>query len=164
MCTWRQRQFLHGHVHREDPRPEQDSTVLPPSDVSERTWAIRRTARVGAGGFANFALALHPSNLFIRFEAKAGVSLLRQIPNNTAHLWWDHTWGSMLNSLDKGIGNVTAALRAENMWDSTVLLLTADNGGDCGFSAFLEPAVENNLANRARANNYPLRGRKCTPW
>ena len=97
-------------------------------------------------------------------EAKAGVSLLRQIPNNTAHLWWDHTWGSMLNSLDKGIGNVTAALRAENMWDSTVLLLTADNGGDCGFSAFLEPAVENNLANRARANNYPLRGRKCTPW
>ena len=92
------------------------------------------------------------------------LSLLRQIPNNTAHLWWDHTWGGMLNSLDKGIGNVTAALRAENMWDSTVLLLTADNGGDCGFSAFLEPAVENNLANRARANNYPLRGRKCTPW
>ena len=32
-----------------------------------------------------------------------------QIPHDTH--WWDHTWGSMLNAVDNGIGNVTKALQ-----------------------------------------------------
>ena len=56
--------------------------------------------------------------------------------------WWNQTWGSMLNALDRGIGNLTAALRTENMFDDTLIVMTSDNGGDCHFG---DPA-----------NNYPL--------
>eukprot|EP00660_Eupelagonema_oceanica_P013290 gene13290-1327_t len=69
-----------------------------------------------------------------------------QIPNGSA--FWDHTWGSMLSVVDTGIANITAQLRAEGMYDNTLLVLTADNGGDC----------------HGPSNNFPLRGRKCTPW
>lgn len=37
-----------------------------------------------------------------------------QIKNGT---WYDDTWGSMLNAVDSGIGNITAELKAQHMWD-----------------------------------------------
>ena len=37
-------------------------------------------------------------------------------------------FNAMALLLDDGVANVTAALRAEGMWDSTLLLATADNG------------------------------------
>ena len=37
-----------------------------------------------------------------------------QIPNGSA--WWSHTWGSMLNAVDRGIGNLTAALKVTVLW------------------------------------------------
>ena len=43
-----------------------------------------------------------------------------QIPHGTH--WWDHTWGSMLNAVDNGIGNVTKALQAADMWDDTLIV------------------------------------------
>jgi leishmanolysin-like peptidase len=54
--------------------------------------------------------------------------LSAQIPSGSA--WWDQTsWGSVLNSLDKGIANVTAALVARGMWNNTLVVLVSDNGG-----------------------------------
>lgn len=42
------------------------------------------------------------------------------------------TWkvqGAMTTELDLGVGNVTAALRAAGLWDSTLLVFMSDNGG-----------------------------------
>jgi arylsulfatase A-like enzyme len=82
--------------------------------------------------------------------------LSEQIPNGS--IWWDHTWGSMLNALDKGIANVTTALRAQGMWQNTLVVLVADNGGDHAASPS-DPTGRTTMA-----NNWPLRGTKLTAW
>lgn len=45
-----------------------------------------------------------------------------------------------------GVGNITAALKDQGMWNDTLLLFTADNGGI------------------GKGNNHPLRGHKHDPW
>ncbi len=42
------------------------------------------------------------------------------------------TFAGMLSCVDEGIGNVTAALATKGMLDNTVIVFTADNGGECG--------------------------------
>jgi len=59
---------------------------------------------------------------------------------------WDNTYANMLHMLDEGVGNITAALKAQGMWDNTLLLFSADNGGI------------------GKGNNHPLRGHKHDPW
>ena len=44
--------------------------------------------------------------------------------------WRSQFYGSMLAVVDGGIGNVTAALRDSGLWQNTILLVAADNGGD----------------------------------
>ena len=39
-------------------------------------------------------------------------------------------YGSALHSLDHGLHNITTALKAAGMWENTLFVLTADNGGD----------------------------------
>jgi arylsulfatase A-like enzyme len=39
----------------------------------------------------------------------------------------------MLAALDEGVGNVTTALKAKNMWQDTVIWFTTDNGAVLGF-------------------------------
>ena len=74
-----------------------------------------------------------------------------QIPDSSVpSLFWNQTWGSMLNAVDNGVGNITKALKAANMYEDTLIVMTADNGGDCQHG---QPA-----------NNFPLKGRKCTSW
>lgn len=60
---------------------------------------------------------------------------------------WDNTYANMLHMLDVGVDNVTKAMKAKGMWNDTLLVFTADNGG-----------VGKN------GNNYPLRGHKHDPW
>ena len=50
--------------------------------------------------------------------------------------------------IDEGIGNVTAALKAKGMWDNTLMVVVADNGGP-------------SFSDQAAATNYPLRGGRC---
>ena len=57
----------------------------------------------------------------------------------------------MLSALDEGVGNVTAALRAKGMLDTTLVWLQTDNGA-------ATPAC----GGWSGAQNYPLRGGKCT--
>lgn len=57
---------------------------------------------------------------------------------------------SMVSVVDSGIANVTAALKAKGMWNDTLVVFFADNGGGMGGT---EPS-----------NNYPLRGTKGQPW
>jgi len=57
----------------------------------------------------------------------------------------------MLSALDEGLANVTAALRARGMLDDTLIWLQTDNGA-------ATPAC----GGWSGAQNYPLRGGKCT--
>ena len=50
----------------------------------------------------------------------------------------------MVLCLDEALGNITAKLQSNGMWDNTLLVFSADNGGEIG----------------GAGNNYPLRG-KC---
>ena len=59
---------------------------------------------------------------------------------------WDHTYANMLAVVDDGIKNITTALRATGRWNSTLIVVTADNGG-----------ID-------KGNNFPLRGHKATTW
>ena len=54
---------------------------------------------------------------------------------------------ALVAALDEGVSNVTKALKATGLWDNTLLIFQADNGGWTKF---------NNLG----GNNYPLRGGK----
>ena len=58
-----------------------------------------------------------------------------------------HTYANMLHMLDEGVANLTAALQRKQMWESTLMLFTADNGGTLAFG-----------------NNHPLHGHKHDPW
>jgi hypothetical protein len=62
----------------------------------------------------------------------------------------------MLNALDKGIANVTKALRVKGMWETTLVVLVSDNGGS--------PQLNDPTGRTAMANNWPLRGTKLTAW
>eukprot|EP01084_Bolivina_argentea_P124455 220529_1 len=58
---------------------------------------------------------------------------------------------SMINLLDVIIGNITNKLKQNNLWNDTLIVLSADNGGEL-------------LLSCCGANNYPLRGGKFTPF
>ena len=79
-----------------------------------------------------------------------------QVPNSTANQricgakYACQIMESMVSVVDSGVANVTAALKAKGMWDNTLLIFFADNGGGMGGS---EPS-----------NNYPFRGTKGEPW
>ena len=54
---------------------------------------------------------------------------------------------SMVAVVDAAVANLTTVLRDRGMWDTTLFVFTADNGGAIHASS-----------------NYPLRGYKTTPW
>lgn len=55
--------------------------------------------------------------------------------------------GAMVTELDYGVGNVTAELVAQGMWNNSVIFMVADNG-----------------AQMDHGKNFPLRGGKHTFW
>ena len=58
----------------------------------------------------------------------------------------------MVRWLDSAVGNVTDRLRARGMYDQSLIVFTADNGGPVYFGG------------SSGANNYPLRGGKTSNW
>lgn len=59
---------------------------------------------------------------------------------------WDHTYANMISMLDSAVANLTKALEDNGLWDNTLIVFSADNGGI------------------GLGNNYPLRGHKHDPW
>jgi arylsulfatase A-like enzyme len=82
-----------------------------------------------------------------------------QIPSSPS-IFRSQSYGSMLKVMDDGVRNVTAALKSSGLWENTLLLLSADNGGDCEKSS----GDCEHSGNCQQASNWPLLGRKCTPW
>jgi arylsulfatase A-like enzyme len=82
--------------------------------------------------------------------------------------------------MDTGIGNITAALKAQtessvvddsgkmtttSTWDNTLFILFGDNGGDCGLPSQANgPGGKPVKGQPGMASNYPLLGRKCTAY
>mmetsp|Transcript_100598 Transcript_100598/g.288277 ORF Transcript_100598/g.288277 Transcript_100598/m.288277 type:complete len:575 (-) Transcript_100598:574-2298(-) len=61
-------------------------------------------------------------------------------------------YNAMVHFLDSAIGNVTDAVKARGMWDNTLIVFSADNGG---------PVYRNGTPG---ANNWPLKGGKAANW
>uniref|UniRef100_A0A7S2IR02 Sulfatase N-terminal domain-containing protein n=1 Tax=Haptolina brevifila TaxID=156173 RepID=A0A7S2IR02_9EUKA len=59
---------------------------------------------------------------------------------------------AMIAMLDDMVGNVTSLLQQKRMWQSTLMVLTTDNGG---------PIYQRGAGG---GNNYPLRGGKGSNW
>ncbi|XP_006815577.2 arylsulfatase B-like [Saccoglossus kowalevskii] len=57
-------------------------------------------------------------------------------------------FAGMMAALDDGVGNITRALKDNNMWEDTLFVFLSDNGGDAAFAG----------------SNYPFRGNKATLW
>ena len=65
-------------------------------------------------------------------------------------------YAAMVNNVDAHIGRVVAALKDRGMWENTLLVVSADNGGPI----FGQAAGCALCDGSAGANNYPLRGGK----
>ena len=63
-------------------------------------------------------------------------------------------YAAMTNSVDYHIGLVVEAFKAKGLWDNTIMLVTADNGGPIYGSSFGCKTCDGS----AGANNWPLRG------
>eukprot|EP01083_Nonionella_stella_P022659 62666_1 len=61
------------------------------------------------------------------------------------------TYHAMISVLDEIVGNITDLLKANDLWDNTLLVLSSDNGGPMDLR-------------ESGSNNTPLRGSKYTPW
>lgn len=56
------------------------------------------------------------------------------------------TYAGMVSAMDEAIGNVTHALKDASMWNTSILVVSNDNGGWLGYGGI----------------NYPYRGHKTT--
>lgn len=69
------------------------------------------------------------------------------------------TYQAMVMAADDVVGNITAALKARNMWNNTLLVVHSDNGG-----AIYQCLDGPDASLCGGANNWPLRGGKLSPF
>ena len=112
-----------------------------------------------------------PLWLHMSFQAVHGGNWRQDVPAqdaldpasvDPAHPPLDLTYASATRALDDAVANITGALRAAGMWEDTLLLLTSDNGGDCGLPD--QRPSGGPAGQPGSASNYPLLGRKCTAF
>ena len=60
------------------------------------------------------------------------------------------TFNAMVNIMDEAMGNLTTALKDKSMWNDTIIVFSADNGGA--------------MHGGQLGNNFPLRGQKTSSW
>jgi arylsulfatase B len=67
-------------------------------------------------------------------------------------------YSAMVNLMDSYVGEVIRALKAQGMWDTTLLVISSDNGGPIYLSSDPDTILT------GAANNWPLRGGKISNW
>jgi len=98
------------------------------------------------------------SKPFFIFWAPHSVHVPLQVPDAYLHRFSfikdkdRQFYNSMVYFVDEAIGNVTKTLKAEGVWDNTLIIVHADNGG---------PIYSDG---HAGGNNYPLKGGKLANW
>jgi hypothetical protein len=60
------------------------------------------------------------------------------------------TYDAMVNIMDEAVGNLTKAQKEKEMWEDTLFIFSADNGGV--------------YHSNQQGNNWPLRGQKTSSW
>jgi len=92
-----------------------------------------------------------PLFLYLPFQAVHGPL---QVPQKYEELYADvpdnhrQTYLGMVTAMDDAVGEVVAALKETDMFESTMIVFMSDNGGPTGHAA----------------NNWPLRGSKGSLW
>eukprot|EP01062_Namystynia_karyoxenos_P059555 TRINITY_DN5099_c0_g1_i1.p1 TRINITY_DN5099_c0_g1~~TRINITY_DN5099_c0_g1_i1.p1 ORF type:complete len:559 (+),score=177.02 TRINITY_DN5099_c0_g1_i1:81-1679(+) len=71
-------------------------------------------------------------------------------------VWERRTYAGMAAHWDEQVGQVADKLKARGMWEHTLWVQTADNGGP------VYPSATESYPHCGGANNYPLRGGKTT--
>jgi len=114
---------------------------------AERIISTAAARRAGAqDGGAPFFLYLAAQSIHTPLEAPDEyLALYPDAPNGSVGSD-AQVVHAMVTSLDDLVGNVTGALQTGGLWEHTLLIFTADNGGD------------------THGNNFPLRGGKFTTW
>ena len=95
-----------------------------------------------------------PSTPFFLYAAFQNTHFPYEVPDsylNASIAKERRTYQAMVRVLDESVGNLTKALKGKGMWENTLLVFSADNGG--------ASAIEG-----CASNNYPLRGSKHTDY
>lgn len=139
------------------PAPPAPPDALPESDYSADIFAneairiVNSHAKVYAPQGTPFFMYLAMQSVHGPYEApKRFVDMYGGSESTNPHFIADEgrrTHQGMVTALDEAIGNVTAALKSNGLWDNTFIWFTTDNGGPL-----------------PTANNFPLRGGKFTQW
>jgi len=118
--------------------------------------AYNKTGTYGDEMFVGLAVdtidkhdASTPLFLYLAFQV---THIPLQVPAsyiNTSRPEIQQVYYGMISYLDEGVENVTAALKRRGMWENTIVVFSADNGGEC---------------DKSYGNNYPLRGAKFTDF
>lgn len=74
------------------------------------------------------------------------------LPQDTVNSTYrDPGYDSATHALDDAIANITAELQAKGLWDNTLMVVTSDNGGDCGL-----PDQPHEKGAPGSASNFPV--------
>ena len=112
--------------------------------------AARAVEIIETAGAAPFFMYLAFQN--VHWPLQAPQQYLDRFANATGGDAARQAVAAMASILDDGVRNVTDALKARGIWESTLLVFVADNGGPT------------NGDEGTASNNFPMRGGKNTLW
>jgi len=94
--------------------------------------AVDCIGRFGGAKDAPFFLSVHYTAPHWPWETRADEALAAEVADNLFHLHGGniHTYRTMIEQMDEGIGDIMAALVAQGVDDDTLVVFTSDNGGE----------------------------------